>query len=577
MQTKVLLEQFISQAILDITGLSEKVILDVPKEATHGDFTTSIALSVFAKSEKGRFENPRTLAEKIKDHVLTTNHPSIGSISVAGAGYLNIVVSNDYLFEALSSLISKTESYGLLDTPVHKRVMVEYAHPNTHKEMHVGHMRTLITGEAIARLYESASADVFRANYQGDIGLHVAKALYGVQKLLVEENITPETIESKTPIEKAHFLGIAYAKGSSDYEEKKEEIDTLNKALYTKTDENVMKLYKITRQWSLEYYESFYDMFYTHFDRLFFESEMVEDAVKIVKQNTPGVFTFENNAYTFKGEPYGLHTRVFVTGQDYPTYEGKDVANAYHQYEVFPFDRNIHVVANEQTEYFKVVFKALSLLDPEKFADSEYHMSMGMVNLVGKKISSRTGEVVTVDSLVEAVKKKVAELVREGRMETSQKEALIEMIAIGAIKYSLLKVAVSSDVTFDLEKSVSLDGDSGPYVQYTYARTQSILEKGGEIAQLDTTGEWDQEERALAHMVYRFVPLVEKALSEEAPHIIANYLFSLSQSFNTFYQKVPVLKSTEEEKNRRLFLVSSVGKTLLLGLDILGIKAPERM
>jgi arginyl-tRNA synthetase len=457
-----------------------------------------------------------------------------------------------------------------------KKIMVEYAHPNTHKEMHIGHMRTLITGEALSRIFEASGATVFRANYQGDIGPHVAKALYGIEILMKERGLALAEVEKWNNTAKAHFLGEGYVRGNKDYEAEKEVIDSINTKLYQK-DSSIQSLYEKTRGWSLDYYEDFYKRFYTHFDKLFFESEVAQAGKRIVEENVGKVFRVENGATIFPGEHYGLHTRVFITQAGNPTYEGKEMGNAEAEYKAFPFDLKMHIVASEQAGYFQVVFKALDLIDPEKFVGRQHHLSMGMVTLTDRKMSSRTGDVLTVDWLIDQVRARVEKLATEGKISSEKVDETIEMITIGAIKYSVLRGGTGQNVAFDIETSVSLDGNSGPYLQYTYARTQSILTKSG-ISDLKLQGsnvQANAEELQLLRKLSQFNDVVVSAAENYAPNHLATYLFELAQGFNNFYQKHKVIGSKEEDF--RLSLVAATGNTLKRGLMLLGIHAPEKM
>src|SRR5690606_16182807 len=215
--------------------------------------------------------------------------------------------------------------------------------------------------------------------------------------------------ETLTDNEKAHLLGEGYVKGNQEYEAHKAEIDQLNNQLYQQHPE-VMPVYQRTRQWSLDYYDSLYARFGTTFDKLYFESQIAERGKQIVLENVGTIFEESEGAIIFNGEKHGLHTRVFITAAGNPTYEAKEMGLAPTQYEDFAFDRNIHVVANEQAGYFQVVIKALQLLDWEKFK-GEYHLSMGMVDLVGQKMSSRTGVIITVDALLDEIKNALKPLI----------------------------------------------------------------------------------------------------------------------------------------------------------------------
>ncbi|MDO8658845.1 MAG: arginine--tRNA ligase [Candidatus Levybacteria bacterium] len=590
--------------ILEEMGIKDaKIELNHPQNSLHGDYTSNIAMAIFASSkfkvQSLKFKTPMELATNIVEKLKSQNSKvqSIERMEAASPGFINIFLSKDFLVTQLQEVLDQKENFGKENKAKKEKIIVEYAHPNTHKEMHVGHMRTLITGEVLARLFEAGGNEVFRANYQGDIGPHVAKAIYGIQKIMEEENLTLEEIDKRENSDKVNFLGKGYVRGNQDYEENKDEIDVINKQLYEtmetalqgvplEANDDLKKLYQVTRQWSLNYYEDFYKRFYTKFDKLFFESEVADCGKKIVKENAGKIFEEDDGAIIFRGEKFGLHTRVFVTKQGYPTYEGKEMCLGFKQYESFPFDKIIHVVGSEQAGYFKVVFKALELIDPEKFKDTQFHVSMGMVNIVGMKISSRTGEILRVDTLIDKVKKKVIKLVKMGKIKGEDANAVSEKVAIGAIKYSVLKVGTGQNVEFDIERSVALDGDSGPYLQYTYARTQSVLAKvksqksnySPEIKAKEVKSQkskLEQEEVSLLRMIYIFPEVIEDSARNMSPNTLTNYLFDLAKKFNLFYQKHQIIGN--EAEDFRLGLTTIVGQTLKNGLFFLGIEAPERM
>ncbi|MBI4079123.1 MAG: arginine--tRNA ligase [Candidatus Levybacteria bacterium] len=559
--------------------------IEHPKLSSHGDYSSNIAMAIFGNKELGirnkGFKSPLELGQKIAS-IFNSQVSTLNFLDRAEAitpGFINFWLSEQQLIDTLRNVLTEKDGYGKSDSLKGERIMVEYAHPNTHKEMHIGHMRTLITGEALARIFSYGRAHVFRANYQGDIGPHVAKAIFGVQKLLSDRGVTLEDISKKSNREKARFLGEAYVIGNKEYDAHKSKIDGLNAKLYSKVAD-IEEIYKTTRQWSLDYFDDLYKKFDTTFDRLFFESEVSDCGKAIVLKNVGKVFEESEGAVIFPGKKYGLHNRVFVTAAGYPTYEGKDICLGFEQYKAFPFDRNIHVVASEQTGYFRVVLKALELLDPEKFKGKEHHLSMGMVHLVGRKMSSRTGEVLTVDWLVDTVKSSVAKLMEEGRIKTQEREAVTHAIAIGAIKYSVLRVGTGQDVAFDIDKSVSLDGDSGPYVQYTFARTQSVLAKiKVQSSKIKTINQnvniLENEELQLLRLLTKFPEVVQEAAKSFSPSLLCIYLFDLSQAFNLFYQKHPILESANS--GFRVALTAAVGQTIKNSLNLLGIKAPERM
>lgn len=561
------------EEVLKKLNLNSRCRVEIPADLSRGDYTTNVAFTVASEMQKSPLEAAKILVESL----LAKKIKGIEKIEAVSPGFINFWLTRKVL---ISKLQAEPGNLPALKSEMlqGKKIMVEYAHPNTHKEMHIGHMRTLITGEAISRLLEAAGAKVFCANYQGDIGPHVAKAIFGLKQRIAQGESLIQ-MRNLSNLEKAHLLGRAYAEGSNAYQDHKDEIDALNTALYAKEGED-WKLYQETRLWSLDYYQGFYTRFETKFDHLFFESEMVQRGKEIVLENIGKIFREENGAVIFPGEEYGLHTRVFITSSGHPTYEAKDLANAYSQYEIFPFERNIHVVASEQAGYFKVVIKVLHLLDYEKFKGEE-HLSMGILKLTDRKMSSRTGDVLTVDSLLLEVKENVKKLFASGRVRAEEVEKVTEEITMGAVKYSVLKVGVEADVVFNIEKSIALDGDSGPYLQYTFARTQSILHRSREADYKSPNDILDlalnSEEVAILRHINIYNDIVISAAENYNPSLLCNFLYTLAQKFNAFYQKHQILSAEKDVMAFRLLLTRKVGQTLKAGLNLLGIKSPERM
>ncbi len=556
----------------------QEISFEHPENPDHGDYATNIAF-VLAK-RLGR--NPREVADRIvsctKYHVPRTT--SIEKIEVAGSGFINFFLSPHWLEEQLLRSWKEKEKVGQNTSLKGKKIMVEYAHPNTHKEMHVGHMRTLITGEALARIFEACGARVFRANYQGDVGPHVAKAIWGIEKIFQERAIPWKQAQKLNVQEKARLLGEGYVRGNQEYEQQKDRIDELNRKLYERA-KDTMSIYKKTRTWSLDYFDSIYKRFGTRFDKLYFESEVADRGKKIVLKNRGNIFQESNGAVIFEGEKYGLHTRVFITQDGHPTYEGKEMGLAPMQYKDFPFDLNIHVVASEQSAYFQVVFKALELID-EKFKGRECHLSMGMVQLVGKKMSSRTGVVITIDHLLSEIKTLLSRLIKNEGLTPAEQKRIQEIGAIAAVKYSMLRVDPKADVMFDLKSSVSLEGDSGPYLLYTYARCKSILRKAkfriSNVGFRSHKEHFSKEELDILRLAYRFEEIVREAAEKFAPNLVCGFAFDLAQTYNTFYHSHSVLQAeTKEKQEFRLLLTAAVAQVISNSLSLLGIQTLEKM
>lgn len=557
----------ISGVVESISGEREEIRLDIPEDSKNGNYSSSIALKLSKKLGK----SPREIAETLKGEIEKTKPENVEKIEVAGPGFLNFYISNTYLTSNLASILEKKDSYGYSHTLENKKVMIEFTDPNPLKEFHIGHVYTNTVGESISRLFESQGAEVWRVNYQGDVGLHVAKALWGI--LHQEEKI--DEYKGKTLSDRAKFLGKSYALGSKGFEEDenaKQEIISLNKKVYDH-DQEIYPLYETARAWSLEYFETLYERLGTKFKRYYFESEVGPIGLEIIASHMGDVFIKDQGAIVFPKEKSGLHTRVFVNSLGIPTYEGKELGLPSLKYADFPYDKSIIITGQEINEYFKVLLKALSLIDPE-LASKTHHIGHGMVRLTTGKMSSRTGNVITGEWLLDEAKKKLEEA------HPDMGEGVAEKISVGAIKYAFLKSGVGQDLSFSIEESISLHGNSGPYLQYAYARTQSILGKAptSDVKNLQAPDlKLEVEELDLLRSLAQFTEVVMRAQGEFAPSHICTYLFDLTQKFSLFYEKHRVIGDDKQIQDFRLTLIAGVGQVLKNGLYLLGISAPEKI
>ncbi len=663
------LKQIILRACQKIAGEKldlklEDVKIEHPKQENYGDYSTNIALINAGKVGMKPIEFARKLANALNKYIrqyqsipslsdsfvhqdsqkqssITYKDPKtvgelLENVTVAGPGFVNLTIRSEYLISLLTKVLGKGNGSGtsflgiISDNPPNlplrgKKIMVEFAHPNTHKEFHIGHLRNISIGESIVRILEEVGAQLFRANYEGDVGLHVAKAIWGVREIIKKEKLQISALRELNPANKAKFLGEGYALGNKMSEENeavKKEIINLNKSIYH--DPKKIELWEETRRWSLEYFDTVYKRVGTHFDRLFFESEVEAKGREIVKDNIKtGIFIQDKDgSIYFPGEKYGLNNCVFVTGENYATYEGKEVALEELEFNTFHFDADIHVVAHEQQNFFQIAFKAVETLFPIQ-KGRQFHLAYGMVNLKSGKLSSRTGQVVTADWLIDQAKEKIKKIIQEsaktkdtsdgGEATTStpptvkETEDIAEKVAVAAVKYSMLKVNPKMDIAFDLAESVSLEGDSGPYLMYTYARCKSVMRKSGLEGSslklpksLKLLKDIKSEELSLLRTLYRFPEVVIEAARTLSPHLLCGFLFDLAQKYNLFYNKHSILnpvsgkdtsdggrqahsarndssKVEESVKSFRISLTAATAQILHRGLHLLGIDTVERM
>lgn len=546
----------------------DEVEIKHPQYEKFGDFSTNAAMVLAKKLKK----NPKEIAKEIKEQIEKQScRDLIYQVSIVG-GFINFKLKKQWLRKQVATILEKEERYGLASKRRDQRVIVEFGQPNTHKMPHIGHLFSYILGESIARLVTSRGFQVFRANYQGDIGPHVAKCIWALQK---KKPKIPKSLR-----ERVDLLQLMYQEGSKAYKEDKkakEEINEINKKIY-KEDPSIEKFWEETREWSVEFYKEFEKKLGVSFDRYYFESEVAGPGKKIVESNVGKVFKKSQGAIIFEGSKYGLHDRVFVTKQGTPTYEAKDMALQEIKYKEWPFDKMIITTAHEQNEYFKVVIKALEMLD-EKFKDKIFHFGFGMVSLKGGKMSSREGKIIGGVDLIDMGVQGVMEIIkdRKGLSET-EKASIAEAVGIGAIKYSFLKNNPLHDTTFDFEESISLEGNSGPYLQYTYARAKSILREVGKYSP-ETLGKLENEEEvAILRTLYKFPEIVIDATVNLSPNLLCSFLFDLAQKFNLFYKKHKVLKAESKDlRDARLALTAAVAQVIKNGLYLLGIEVLEKM
>lgn len=540
--------------------------LEIPPQQELGDY--SFPCFELAKQQK---KNPNIIANEIAGKIKLKSS-IIEKVEVKGA-YVNFFLDYSRVSKiVLNDVLKKGRDYGKGKRK--EKFLVEFAHPNTHKLFHIGHLRNITTGESVARILEFSGAKVVRANYQGDVGLHIAKCLWGIKKLGMTK--------SKNLIDRIEFLGKSYSTGSKAYEENenvKNEIIEMNRELYEKNPA-LMKLWKETRRWSLEYFDAIYKRVYTKFDRFYFESEVAEKGIKIAKAALKkGILTKSEGAIIFDGEKYGLDKRVFINNIGFPTYEAKELGLAQLEFSEFgKINKAIHVVGPEQSSFFKVTFKVEEMIDPKKFKDKQMHLAYGWVRLKEGKMSSRLGNVVEAQELLDELKSKIMENYLQ-KHEYSQKEksAIAEIVTIGAAKYYFLKVDTNSDISFGMNEAVSLQGNTGPYVQYAYTRCSSILNKNKNF-KINSMKELNEEEKKLVKLLSRFPDIIEQSANELKPNYICNYAYDLATSFSHFYEKHSVLKAeTSGLKNFRLSLVKATQTVLDSCLNLLGIATVEKM
>lgn len=515
-------------------------------------------------------------AEKL---ILSTDFEKAEAIK----GYLNLYFEpKRFSTRVVDQVLSEKEHFGSAPA-THERIMVEFSQPNTHKSFHVGHLRNVVLGASVSNILEFNGNEVIRANYLGDIGLHVITWLWNYENFHAGE---------KPPAENAtNWIGNLYAEAVKRREESEANEDAIRRYFkaWDTHDPEIEALWRETRQWSLDAFEQLYDTLGIHFDKLYFESEVEHEGKEFIErlveqglakdERPQGAVIIDLDAILGTKEEYRV--LVLLRSDGTSLYATKDLPLAVKKFEEFHLDRSIYVVDVRQSLYLKQIFKVLELMGYE-WAKRCQHLAYEIVNLPGNvTIASREGTVVLLEDLIHEAEKRAMLIVDQKNPELGieKKLEIARMIALGSIKYSLLSRDNTKIVTFDWESALDVNGQAAPYIQYAAVRANSILRKeefkippSAEI-----TFELDEREIALVDLLSRFPQEVDKAANELRPLQIANYAYDLAKAFNDFYTHCPVLSAKDEVRTFRLRLVAATKQTIINSLKLLGIEVPEIM
>jgi arginyl-tRNA synthetase len=497
-------------------------------------------------------------------------------------GYLNLYFSShDYSQRLIESVLVLGDKFGLGPSR-NLKVLVEFSQPNTHKAFHVGHLRNVILGDSVCRILEFAGFDVVRANYIGDIGLHVIKWLWNYQKNHFGE--TP-------PLDKTRWMGDIYSEADRSYEESPE-IQAEVKALFgrwDRRDPEVVNLWKTSREWSLEGFEQIYKLLDVRFDHIYFESEMEEPGKSLVTgliergiardERPDGAVILPLD--DILGTKEKFRVLVILRSDGTSLYSTKDIYLGIRKFEEYHPDRSVYVIDVRQTLYMQQIFKTLELMG-YPWTKNCYHLAYEIVNLPGNvTMSSRDGTVVLLEDLVREATRRALEIVSEKNpdLSGSSQLAVAQAVALGAIKYSMLSRDNTKTVTFDWKTALDFNGQAAPYIQYAYVRANSIIRKSGtEIpASLPLKSDLSPSELELIDLISRFPKEVQRAANEYKPLYISNLAYEIARAFSDFYNQCPVLQVEEPQRSYRLRLVAAARQVIQNALTLLGIPSPDVM
>lgn len=577
-QLKFSVAQTIHDAIVASTADTKISVEDVYSNIgpTPNPKAGDLAFPCFALSKELK-SSPVEISKSIHSSLKENNF--IEKAIPAGP-YLNFFVNAGEFCKSFFPDIQSGEYFkkGLIDQA--PKTIIEYSQPNTHKEMHVGHMRNLCLGDALIKVHRYCGVDTLSTTFPGDVGTHVAKCLW---------YYTKHNTEQPPAQRKGAWLGTLYTKGNNLLEEQKgTEKEEENRRELTEILKQIeagsgkyFDLWKETKEWSLELMNEVYKWADVSFDSWYWESDVDSTSIKLVEDYyEKGVFVKDQGAIGIDLSDDKLGFALLLKSDGTGLYATKDLELARRKFEDQKVDKSIYVVDNRQALHFKQVFKTLEKMGFEKAKDC-YHLQYEMVELPDGAMSSRKGNIVPIqaliDQMVDKIKTDYLEKYR-GDWEDSEIESTANMIASGAIKFGMNKIDPNKKIVFDMNEWLKLEGESGPYIQYVYARINSMLAKLDNDAAADYTLLKEPAEKQTLFLINQFNDVAETALKQYKTSLVCNYLYDLAKSFNQFYANCPVAKAdTKELGAARRDLSIACAKTLQAGLKLLGVEAPKRM
>jgi len=569
-------------------------IESVEFQATRKDFKGDITIVVFAflRYVKG---NPVEIGTKIGEY-LKENVEEVADFNVV-KGFLNLVITDSFFVTSFKSIF-ETQNYGI--TPPNeneKAVMVEYSSPNTNKPLHLGHIRNNLLGYSVAEIIKASGKKVYKTQIINDRGIHICKSMLAWQRFGNGE--TPES----TGLKGDKLVGNYYVKFDQEYkkeiaqlisegkteEEAKKEAPIFVEAQqmllkWEAGDEAIVSLWKTMNNWVYKGFDETYAALGVDFDKNYYESNTYLLGKDIVAAGLEkGIFfKKEDGSVWIDLTDEGLDEKIVLRADGTAVYMTQDIGTAIERFKDFDLDELVYTVGNEQDYHFKVLFLILEKLG-FNWGKNCYHLSYGMVDLPSGKMKSREGTVVDADDLMVEMTNTARTISQElGKLEgysIDEKETLYNTIGLGALKYYILKVDPKKRILFDPEESVDFAGNTGPFIQYTYARIQSILRKATfDYSEVNVTIDLHEKERSLIKQLQLFTEVIQSAAQNHSPALIANYTYDLVKEYNSFYQTLPILgNANENEKIFRTQLSSKVSEVIKTAFRLLGINVPDRM
>jgi arginyl-tRNA synthetase len=581
------------QALFNITIDADQLALQPTRKEFAGSFTF-VTFPYTKQAGKGPEQIGQALGEYLKE-----NAKEIKDFNVV-KGFLNLEIEQTEWLSLFRELM-RNEKYGYGENSG-KKVMVEYSSPNTNKPLHLGHLRNNFLGYSVSEILKANGHDVMKANLVNDRGIHICKSMLAYQKFgngetPASSNIKGDHLAGKyyVQFDKAYKEQIdELVTGGMDKEEAKKKAPLILEAQemlqkWEQGDTEVVDLWKQMNGWVYEGFDATYKNIGVDFDKFYYESETYMLGKERVEEGlAKGVFfKKEDGSVWVDLTDEGLDEKLLLRADGTSVYITQDMGTAELKYNDFPYDQSIYVVADEQNYHFQVLKAVLKKLG-KPYAEGIYHLSYGMVDLPSGKMKSREGTVVDADELVQEMidtaRQQTEELGKIEGFTPEQAKELYHTLAMGALKYFLLKVDPKKRMLFNPQESIDFRGNTGPFIQYTHARIAAILRKAGEMGlKVDVTAfenitTMHEVEQEVITQLVNYSSVVEEAGKLHAPSVIANYAYELAKAYNRFYQEISIFNETDEQaRNFRIALSAMVARFVRESMGLLGIAVPERM
>ena len=565
-------KQTIAKTIAEVVNIDEKELesyIEIPKDANNGDY----AFPCFRLAKELK-KAPPMIANDIKEKI-QMDETIVEKIEVVG-GYLNFYIQQEQMVKEVLKEIDVQEEYGKSEIGKEKNIVIDYSAPNIAKPFHIGHLRSTVIGGALYNIYKYLGYHTIGVNHLGDYGTQFGKLIEGYKLWGKEYNIEEDPINELTKI----YIRINQV---CKEDEKVLEQCRMNFKLLEDEDPYCTEIWEKFRNLSLKEFQKVYDLLGSHFDSWngeAFYSDKMPEVIEILEKT--GKLVESQGAKIIDLEDKGINTPCIIQKSNgSTTYATRDLAAILYRARTYDFDKALYVVSYEQTLHFKQVFEVAKLLGiDEKYTNGLKHVPFGMVSLPTGKMSTREGNIVKLEDLLNEAIARAKEIIEEKNPELEDKDEVAKKVGVGAVIFNDLSNSRIKDEVFDWNQILNFQGETGPYIQYTYVRTKSVLEKAGympTIEEVKFDKLLDESSKNIIKLIYNFENILVQVTEKEEPSILSRYLIDLAKAFSNFYNDNKILVEDKDIQNARVYLTYAVGKVLKTGAKLLGIEMPNKM